>query len=92
MDTFRRASAKAAYDAVGISAKSLAIAIHYDEPKTDYEKLGQVVAEAVHFGAYRYDEFLTNGENGRVEKFTASIVSDEQTVVKKFRPALKSVI
>lgn len=89
MDTFRRAAAKAAYDAVGIGAKSLAIVMHYDEPKTDYEKLGQVIAEAVHFGAYRYDEFLTNGENSRVEKFTASVVSDNQAVVKKLQAGIE---
>ncbi|HAL45768.1 MAG TPA: leucyl aminopeptidase [Phycisphaerales bacterium] len=89
MDTFRRAAAKAAYDAVGMGAKTLAVAMHYDEPKTDYEKLGQIAAEAIHFGAYRYDEFLTNGNNGRVDKFSASIVSDNQAIVNKLSDGVK---
>ncbi|MEN6385617.1 MAG: leucyl aminopeptidase [Phycisphaerales bacterium] len=90
MDTFRRAAAKAAYDAVSVKSKTMAIVLHYDETKADYVKLGQIVAEAIHFGAYRYDEFLTNGDNSRTEKLTALVISDSQSIVNKLDEGIET--
>jgi leucyl aminopeptidase len=89
IDNFRRAAAKAAYDAVAVKAKTMAVVMHYDEPKTDYVKMGQIAAEAIHFGAYRYDEFLTNGDNNRIEKLNAIVVSDDQTIVNKLSKGIE---
>lgn len=89
MDTFRKAASKAANDAVSMNAKSLAIVLHYDEKGSDYEKLGSIIAQGVHFGAYRYDEFLTNQENGRTEKLSVLVVPANQASLSKLADGIK---
>jgi leucyl aminopeptidase len=83
MDTFRQTAAKAAFEAVNVKAKKLAVLLHYDEKNTDFEKLGQVITEAIHFGGYRYNEFLTQKPGESVTSFSAVIVKDNQSIVNK---------
>ncbi|MFA5293554.1 MAG: leucyl aminopeptidase [Phycisphaerae bacterium] len=86
---FRQAASKAAFDAVNLKAKSLAICLHYNEPGSDFERIGKTVTEAVHFGAYRYDEFLTQQENGRSNTFSVTLVNDNQKNVSKLSAGIK---
>jgi leucyl aminopeptidase len=88
-DTIRQAAAKAAFEAVNVKAKSLAVFLHNETAKIDFEKLGQVLAEGVHFGGYRYDEFVTQQENGRSGSLSALIVDDNLSAVKKLNNGIK---
>jgi len=88
-ETFRKAAAKAAYEAVNIKANTLAICLHYNEPTSDYEKLGKITAEAVHFGAYRYNEFLTSAENGGSKSLNITVISDSEKNVAKLSAGIK---
>ncbi|MDP2932709.1 MAG: leucyl aminopeptidase [bacterium] len=88
-EIFRQAASKAAFDSVNLKAKSLAICLHYNEPGSDFERIGKTVAEAVHFGAYRYDEFLTGQENGRSNTFSVTLVNDNLKNVSKLSAGIK---
>ncbi|OHB48505.1 MAG: hypothetical protein A2Y10_08190 [Planctomycetes bacterium GWF2_41_51] len=89
MDTFRKTASKAAYEAINVGAKTLAICLHYDEQDSNFEKLGKVIAEAVHFGAYRYDEFLTSTENGGSKSLSVTVINDSQKNIVKLAAGIK---
>ncbi len=88
-EIFRQANSKIAFEAVNLKAKSLAICLHYNEPGADFERIGKTVAEAVHFGGYRYDEFVTQQENGRSNTFSVTLVNDNQKNVAKLSKGIK---
>ncbi|MFA6175318.1 MAG: leucyl aminopeptidase [Phycisphaerae bacterium] len=83
MDTFRQTAAKAAFEAVNVKAKKLAVLLHYDEKDTNFEKLGQTITEAIHFGGYRYNEFMTQKTDEKITSLSAVIIKDNQSVVNK---------
>lgn len=87
-DTIRQLAAKAVFEAVNVRAKTLAILRHI-EPQIDFQKLGQIVAEGIHFGGYRYDEFVTKQENGRSNSLSALIVDDNASNVAKLNKGIK---
>ncbi|MGA2915587.1 MAG: leucyl aminopeptidase [Sedimentisphaerales bacterium] len=97
-DTIRQGVAKAAFEAVNIKAKTLAVFRH-NEPvrrsldeggaKIDLAMLGQVLTEGIHFGGYRYDEFVTQQENGRANSLTTLIVDENMTNVAKLNKGVK---
>jgi len=88
-DTIRQAAAKAAFEAVSVKAKSLAIFRHNEFAKIDLEKLGQAIAEGIHFGGYRYDEFVTQQENGRSNFLSVLIVDENQKNISKLSKGIK---
>jgi leucyl aminopeptidase len=88
-DTIRQGAAKAAFEAVSVKAKSLAIFRHNEFAKIDFEKLGQAIAEGIHFGGYRYDEFVTQQENGRSNFLSAVIVDENQKNISKLSKGIK---
>ncbi len=87
-DTVWRAAAKAAFEAVNINAKTLAIFRH-NETKIDFPRLGRIIAEGVHFGGYRYDEFVTGQENGRKNSLSALIVDEDLANIRKINEGIK---
>ena len=89
VDTIRQAAAKAAFEAVSVKAKTLAVFRHNEFAKIDLEKLGQAIAEGIHFGGYRYDEFVTQQENGRSGILSAVVVDDSPANVKKLGNGIK---
>jgi leucyl aminopeptidase len=75
IDTYRDAAGLAAAKAVGLKAKSLAIAFELDAmKKTDAETIGKALTEGAYFGGYRYDEYMSDGENGRAPSIKIEIV------------------
>lgn len=87
-DVLRKATALAATKAVSLKAKSVLLSLHTDVPalaKLDLVQIGQVLAEAAYFGAYRYDEYLTDKKNKRPAIFKVMIVDSDIAVVKKLR-------
>jgi leucyl aminopeptidase len=88
-DTVRQAASKAAFETVNVKAKSLAVFLHNENVKIALEKLGQAIAEGIHFGGYRYDEFVTRQEDGRSNSLSALIVDDNQAIVRKLGNGIK---
>ncbi len=80
-DTVRQAAAKAAFEAVNIGAKTLAI-FHHNKSQIDPQLRGRIIAEGVHFGGYRYDEFVTKQENGRANFLNVLIVDDIENIAR----------
>jgi len=87
-DTVRQAAAKAAFEAVNVKAKTLAI-VRHNETKIDFSRLGQIIAESVHFGGYRYDEFVTQQKNGGNKSLSVLIVDDNQKNISKLSAGIK---
>ncbi len=78
METVRTAVMTAASKAVEVKAKTAAIAIHQDFPferLVRADQIAQMVAEAALFGAYRWDEYLPQDDDGRPEKITVTILT-----------------
>ena len=84
----RKAAALAATKAVGLKAKSVLLSLHTDVPgsaKLDLVQIGQTLAEAACFGAYRYDEYLTDKNHKRPANLKAVIVDLDAAAVMKLR-------
>ena len=90
INTFRQAASKAAFEAVKLKAKSLAILMDFDSKKFDGEKLAQAIAEGVHFGGYRYNEFVTSKENSKTKSLTATIIEENAVKNKKLAKGAKT--
>lgn len=89
LDTLRQAAACAANKAVSLKAASLSLAIHAAAgAKFDLAETGRATAEGVYFGSYRYDEYVTEGENGRTDRLKAEIVDPDAAKVKKLSAGL----
>jgi len=85
LDTLRKAASHASNKAVAVKAGTMASALHQAfGKKFDQTKCGQVIAEGIYFGAYRYDEFMTNSdENGRSKSLKVEIVDFDAPTVRK---------
>lgn len=78
LNTIRKAAASAVRKAVSLKAKTAALALHRAwDGKLDAAAMGQAMAEGAYFGSYRYDEFITQGENGRPAALKVEIVDPE---------------
>lgn len=86
LDTLRKAAAAAANRAVGMKFKTLALALHQAMgDKEDVAAMGRAIAEGAHFGSYRYDEFVTEKENGRLAKLSVEVVDPDAKQVKALK-------
>ncbi|MFA5554769.1 MAG: leucyl aminopeptidase [Phycisphaerae bacterium] len=95
LDTLRTGAAYAANQAVNIKTKTIGLALHQPfDGLLETADSGEVVAEGVYFGSYRYDEFLSGSENGRIESLNAIIVDDSIAAVNKLKKgsAIGSII
>ncbi|MHC4517459.1 MAG: M17 family peptidase N-terminal domain-containing protein, partial [Planctomycetota bacterium] len=83
LNTIRKAAASAARKAVSLKAKTVALALHRAwDGKLDASAMGKAMAEGAYFGSYRYDEFITQGENGRSDALKVEIVDPEARQIK----------
>jgi len=86
LDTLRKAAAAAANRAVGMKFKTLALALHQAmADEQDAAVMGRAIAEGAHFGSYRYDEFVTESENGRLAKLSVEVVDPDAKQVKALK-------
>ncbi|HPD46911.1 MAG TPA: leucyl aminopeptidase [Anaerohalosphaeraceae bacterium] len=92
VDAVRQAAGRAASMAVDLKAKKAIFALHGDLPKKlRPEALGQAIAEGVHFGAYRWDEFLGKGndKDGRPAAIGVVIAETDAAVAKALGEGVK---
>ncbi len=83
-DTIRKSAALAANRAVSMKAKSMSLALHKAfGGRFDLGKMGQACAEGVYFGSYRYDEFVTENEDGRLGNLVVEVIDSDSSKTKK---------
>ncbi len=87
-DTLRQAAALAMKKAVDLKAKSVLLSLHQDIPssaKLDAVAAGQAITEGACFGAYRYDEFMTDKNSKRPASVKATLVDTDAKMVTKLK-------
>jgi len=91
LDTVRKAAANAAKKAVEIKAETLSLALHRAfDGKFDLSATGRAIAEGTYLGSYRYDEFVTQSENGRLGSLGVEIIEPDAGKIKKLDKGLQS--
>jgi len=90
-DTIRKAAALAANRAVSMKAESMSLALHRAfGGRFDLVKMGQANAEGVYFGSYRYDEFVTENDNGRLGKLAVEVIDSDSAKTRKLSNGIVS--
>ena len=94
LDTIRKASANAANRAVSMEAETLSLAVHIAfGGRFDLGKMGQACAEGTYFGSFRYDEFVTESEDGRLDRLGVEVIDSDPAKTRKLSKGIvKGVI
>lgn len=91
LDTLRKAAAIAAKRAVALKAKTVGLALHKAfGSQFDAARMGRAMAEGAHFGGYRYDEFVTEGENGRLDSLKVEVIDSDSATIKELSAGVSS--
>jgi leucyl aminopeptidase len=91
LDTVRKAAANAANKSVKIKVKNLSLALHRAfGGRLDLAAMGKALAEGVYLGSYRYDEFVTESENGRLNSLSAEAIDSDAAKAKKLNIGITS--
>ncbi|MHC4352449.1 MAG: leucyl aminopeptidase [Planctomycetota bacterium] len=89
LDTIRKAAAYTAKRSVQMKAKTVGLAIHSAfGAKFDSAQMGQACAEGAYFGSYRYDEFITENGNGRLDALKVELIDSYSTRTKELKKGL----
>jgi leucyl aminopeptidase len=89
LDTLRKAAAIAAYRAVDLKVGQISLALHRPlADRLDAADMGRAIAEGVYYGSYRYDEYVTESENGRLASLEAQIVDPDAARLKSMAPGI----
>ena len=89
LNTVRKAAAAAANKAVSIKAGKMSLALHEAfRGRFELEGMGQVMAEGSYFGSYRYDEFVTKSEDGRLGHLGVELIDCDSAAVKQLNKGL----
>ena len=92
-DVLRKAAALAATKAVDLKAKSIVLCLHTDIPvsaKLNSVEVGQAIAEGACFGAFRYDEYITDTTKKRPAAMNAVIVDADAAVAGQLRKGVST--
>jgi leucyl aminopeptidase len=91
LDTIRKAAAYSANKAVSMKAGIISLALHNAfGGQFDLSRMGQACAEGVHFGSYRYDEFVTENDDGRLGKLGVEVIDSEPVKTRKLNKGINS--
>ncbi len=89
LETIRKAAATAANQAVNMKLQTLSLALHgAAQGKLDTAGMGKAMAEGAYFGSYRYDEFITESQNGRRGVLKVEVVDAEAGPIKTLNQGL----
>ena len=89
LDTVRNAAANAAKMSVELKAKTMSLALHKAfGGQFDLSAMGQACGEGTYFGSYRYDEFITENENGRLGSLKVELIDSDSAKLKKLKKGL----
>lgn len=91
LDTLRKAAACAAKKAVTMKIENISLVLHKAfGPRFDLAAMGQVAAEGAYSGSYRYDEFVTDSENGRLDSLRVELIDSDSAKIKKLNRGLSN--
>lgn len=91
LDTVRKAAAHAANKAVAMKVETLSLALHRAlGGRFDLGAMGRVMAEGTYFGSYRYDEFVTDSGNGRLDSLKVELIDADSAKTNKLNKGLSS--
>ncbi|MHC4424213.1 MAG: leucyl aminopeptidase family protein, partial [Planctomycetota bacterium] len=91
LDTVRKAAAYTANKAVAMKAKAVSLALHKAfGMRFELSTMGRVLAEGAYFGSYRYDEFVTESEDGRLDSLAVELIDSDSAKIKKLNKGLSS--
>jgi len=91
VDTVRKAAANASNKAVEMKVKTVSLALHRAfEGRFDLPAMGQAMAEGTYFGSYRYDEFVTESGDGRLDSLSVELIDSDSEKTKKLNKGLRS--
>ncbi len=84
LDTVRKAASNAANKAVAMKLKTVSLALHRAfGGRFDLGMMGQAMGEGTYFGSYRYDEFVTDSENGRLDCLCVELIDSDSVKTRK---------
>lgn len=93
LDTVRNAAANAAKTSVELKAKTMSLGLHNAfGNKLDLSAMARALGEGIYFGSYRYDEFITENENGRLGSLKVSLIDPDSAKLKKLQKGLSTGI
>ncbi len=91
LDTLRKAAANTAKKAVEMKVKTVSLALHrVFEGRFDLPVMGQAIAEGTYFGSYRYDEFVTEDKDGRLDSLDVELIDCDSAKTAKLNKGLWS--
>lgn len=91
LDTLRKAAACAARKAVESKAKTLSLALHRAfGTDFDVSAMGQACGEGTYLGSYRYDEFVADNEDGRLDSLKVELIDPNSATTQKLRKGLSA--
>ena len=89
-DKLRKAASVAALNAVNIKAGYIAVTLGHElQEKIDTQTAAQVITEGLHFGGYRYDEFVSEAEKKRSAVLKASLLESDQRKMSSISKGIK---
>lgn len=78
LDTVRKAAAVAAKKSVEIRAAKLSLATHKAfAGRFEAAAMGRAMAEGTYFGSYRYDEYVGEDKNGRLDCLAVEVIDPD---------------
>jgi leucyl aminopeptidase len=93
LDTIRNAAAHAAKKSVELKTKTMSLALHKAfGGRFDLSAMGQACGEGTYFGSYRYDEFITENDNGRLGSLKVELIDSDSTKIQKLKKGLTTGI
>jgi leucyl aminopeptidase len=93
LDTIRKAAANAANKAVAMKIETLSLALHRAfGGRFDPGAMARAMAEGTYFGSYRYDEFVTDSENGRLDSLKCEVIDSDSATTRKLNRGLSGGI
>jgi len=91
LDTVRKAAAIAAKKAVALKAKTVGLMLHRAfGARLDPAAVGRAMGEGAYFGSYRYDEFVTESEDGRLKSLKIEVVDSDSAKLRNLSKGLSS--
>jgi leucyl aminopeptidase len=93
LDTVRNAAAQAAKTSVELKAKTMSLALHKAfGGRFDLSAMARACGEGTYSGSFRYDEFITENENGRLGSLKVELIDSDSAKIKKLKTGLASGI
>jgi leucyl aminopeptidase len=84
LDTIRKAAANTAMKAVETKIETVSLALHKAfGGRFDLSDVGRACGEGIYLGSYRYDEFVTASEDGRLDSLKVEVIDSDSAKTKK---------